>query len=600
VDKPRKFVDSEQELARRHNDGVIDAFLQRLAVKPEGRSRVARISFVSEDPKLAAAAANAVADFYVVAQLEAKFEATKRATTWLGERVEQLRSEVESKEQTIEEYRAQSGLLKGGREVTLTDEKVSELNAQIVLELANLAESEARLQQINRLVESPNGIESAIEVLRAPLIRELRAEESRVERTIAELSEEYGDRHPTFINAQAELRDLRGKIKIEVDRVIQGLRNEVAVARARSSSLVRSLEKVKTEVADLNLREVQLRALEREANASRTLLETLLERTKETASQESFQQADASILSYAPIPKFPSSPKKSILYPVVLVAALLLGLSAAFLIEKLDLGFRSAEQIGQYLRVRSLGLIPSTSKIATLGKPPQEYILENPQSAFGEAIRSLYTNILLSDVVQRPKVLLISSSLPREGKTTIAVSLARTLAMFGQRVLVVDCDLHRPTTHEAMKMKPAPGLSECLREGVRPEDVIQIDEASGAHVLQAGTPHGYSPDQLDSDVMQRLLRSLTRRYDLVILDSAPVLAVADTFFLARLADKTIFLVRWAKTRRESVGLALEQLLAAGANVSGVLLTMVDVKSHAQYGYADSGAYQGSLKKYYTG
>jgi capsular exopolysaccharide synthesis family protein len=600
IHEPPRLAYSDEELVKRQNDSLIDAFLARLTVRPEGRSRVVRILFESEDPKIATAAADAVADFYVVAQLEAKFEATKRATTWLNERVEQLREEVESKEHAIEEYRAKSGLLQGGREVTLTDEKVSELNAQYVLELANLAEAEARLQQVNRLLNSPNGIESATEVLQAPLIRDLRTVESQVERTIAELSEEYGERHPTLINARAELRDLRVKIKVEVDRVIQGLRNEVAVARARSSSLSGSLEKAKIEVAGLNKREVQLRALERDANASRTLLETLLERTKETSSQESFQQADANILSYAPVPKFPSSPKTNLLYPMILAAAVLLGLVLAFLFEKLDLGFRSAEQIGQVLGVRSLGLIPSTSKISTMGKPPQDYILENPQSAFGEALKSLYTNILLSDVVQRPKVLLVASSLPREGKTTVAVSLGRILASLGQRVLIVDCDFRRSTTHKALKMEAGPGLSECLREGLRPEDVIQIDEASGAHVLQAGTPQDYSPDQFDSGVMQRLLRNLGRRYDLVILDSAPVLAVADTFFLARLADKTIFLVRWAKTRRESVSLALEQLLAAGADLSGVLLTMVDVKSHAQYGYSDSGAYQGSLKKYYTG
>ena len=599
LDKPLEPESSVEELIQRRNDNLVDNVLDRLTVAPEGRSRVIRISFESEDPKTAAAAANAIADFYVVAQLEAKFEATKRATSWLSERVEQLRREVESKEQAVEEYRAQSGLLQGGREVTLMDEKVSELNAQYVLELANLAEAEARLQQVNHLLSSPGGIESATEVLESPLIRDLRAEETRVERTIAELSEEYGEQHPTLINVRAQLRDLRGRISLEVDRIIQGLRNEVAVARARSSSLSRSLENVKAEVAGLNVREVQLRALEREANASRTLLEILLERTKETASQETFQQADASVLSYAPVPEYPSFPKKNLIYPIIGVAAIALGFLLAFVIENLDLGFRSADQIARTLGVRSLGLIPSVSKISAMGKAPQDYIVENPQSAFGEGLRSMYTNVLLSDVAQRPKVLLIASALPHEGKTTVAVSLARMLASLGQVVLIIDCDLRRPTSHKALKMEDGPGLSECLREGVKLEDVIQIDEATGAHVLRAGSPHNYSPDQLDSSAVQRLFKSLGRKYDLVILDSAPVMAVSDTLFVARLADKTIFVVRWAKTRREAASWALKQLIAAGADLSGVLLTMVDVKSHSQYGYADSGAYQGALKKYYT-
>ena len=179
------------------------------------RSRIVQVSFESESPKLAAAAANTIADFYIVAQLEAKFEATKRATRWLNERVLELRKEVMSKERAIEEYRAESGLLQGSLDATLASEQISTLNTQYVLEIARLAETRARLRQADKLLKSPGGIESSGEVLQSTLILLLRGEEALVEREIAEMSEEYGERHPTLKSARAELQDLQTKIKVE-------------------------------------------------------------------------------------------------------------------------------------------------------------------------------------------------------------------------------------------------------------------------------------------------------------------------------------------------------------------------------------------------
>jgi len=366
------------------------------------------------------------------------------------------------------------------------------------------------------------------------------------------------------------------------------------------SSLDASLEQHKREMAQLNQSAVGLRALELDANASRTLLEILLERTKQTTSQESFQQADANIVSYAVEPINPSFPRKSLILNLAFLLAITLGILLAFGIEHLDFGLRSGEQISRILGVKSLGLLPKVSKIASTGKAPHDYILSRPDSAFGAGIRTLFTNLLLTDLAQRPKVILMTSALPHEGKTTIILSLARLLATVNYRVVVVDCDLRNPTVHKKLGIESGPGLVECITSAVPIEDAIQEDKASGAHILAAGTFIHNSPEQLDSDLMQKLLRRLSRQYDFVLLDSAPLLAVSDSLFLARLADKTVFLVRWAKTRRAAASLALSQVLAAKADVAGVLLTMVDAKVHATYGYGDSGVYRGNFQKYYTG
>lgn len=578
---------------------VINTFLSRLTVAPEGRSRVVAISFVSEGPRTAAKVANTVADFYLVSQLDAKFEATKRANVWLNDRIVELRREVEVAERTVEEFREQSGLIRGARDVSLASEQISDLSTQHVLERTRLAEAEARLRQVERLLVTPGMIETASEVLASPLIRDLRREEARVERVVAEFSEEYGERHPKMINARAELRDLRAKISSVVDKVIQGLRNEVAVARARAGSLDTALEKLTKEVAQLNKHEVQLRALEREGLASRSLLETLLARSKETTSQEDFQQADANILSYAPAPRSPSYPKKIAMLGVSFLGSIFVGVFLAFATEQLDHGFRSMEQVERLLGVKPLGLVPTIGGLGMLGKKPEAYILDKPMSAFGEAIRSFHTNLLLSNDDRRPKVILVSSSLPKEGKTTVAISLARMLASIGQRVLLIDCDLRRPVMHKSLGLSSIPGLVDCLDEKVSLDNVIQEDKYSGVHFLGGGTSTTHPPSILSSDSMKRLLEMLKQAYDIVILDSAPVMAVSDSLVLSRLVDKTVFLIRWRETRRETATIALKQLMEAGADIAGVLLTMVNVKEHAQYGFGDSGSYVGKIRKYYS-
>ncbi len=590
---------SEEETAERARTRIIDAFVEKLEVKQEGRARVIFVSFESENRHTAALVANTLADLYIVAQLEAKFEATKRANTWLNERLSELRAEVGASERAVEEFRAKSGLVRG-KDVSLAFQEISEVSSQLIQARLARAGAEARLRQIEVRLSSVDGVDSVSEVLESPLIQRLRQQEADVERSEAELATVFGARHPKMINVRAEVRDLRAKIEREVGKIVGAVRNEVAVARAREAALEKSLEKLKSELTGLNKSEVQLRAHEREAQANRTLFETFLARFKETSSQQGFQQADATILSRADVPDKASFPRKGLLLAVSMVGAGVLGLLLAFAREQLDHGFRSMEQLEQLMGVSALGIIPSLKRLGAAGKAPEAYLLERPTSAYSEAIRSLHTGLLLSDVDQPPKVILIASALPKEGKTVTAVSLARILGSIGHKVIIVDCDLRRATAHEAFGVSSRPGLVECLTGEKPVDEAIQKDEKSGAHLLAAGAPAPNPPDLLGSEQMKNLLVALAESYELVILDSAPVLAVSDARVLSRLADKTVFLVRWTDTRRETAVAALRQLIDAGSDVAGVVLTMVDVKKHARYGYADSGYYYGRVKKYYTG
>jgi capsular exopolysaccharide synthesis family protein len=579
---------------------VVDAFLNRLSVAAQGRSRVIRIAFESENPAKASAAANTLADFYIVAQLEAKFDATQRAAAWLSDRIEELRTQVKASEQAVEKYRAKAGLVQAGGGTTMATEQLSELNTQHILARTQRAEAEARLRQVQSAVNGGGGVDSVTEVLSSPLIQQLRQQQSEIERRLADMSQRYGELHPKMVSARAEEAGIDSKIRIEIDKIIQGLRNEVAVARAREASLSGSLDQMTQQAGVLSQSEVQLHALERDAAANRTLLENFMGRAKEIGSQGSFQEADAQIISRAEIPVVASYPKKTILIGVSFFGSLFLGLLIAFALELMDRGFRSTEEVEQAMGVPPLGLIPSLKGLRNIGKAPENYVIEKPVSAFSESIRSLRTSLMLSDVDHPPKVVLVSSSNPREGKTATVIALGRLMAGVGQRVLVIDCDLRRPKVHKVAGLKQLPGLVDHLAGEALLEEVIQQDPMTTLAVIAAGRQAPSPPDLLGSDQMRRLLREMSERYDFVLLDSAPVLAVSDTRMLARLADKTVFLVRWADTRREVAINALRQLRDTGASIAGVALTMVDVRRHAQYGYSDSGYYHGRSRKYYTG
>lgn len=590
---------TEEQLLEKERIAIIDEYLNTLSVKRVGRSRVIAISITLGSPAVAASVANTVSDLYIVEQLEAKFDATRRATEWLNQRLAGLRAAVQKSEQAVEVYRRTSGLV-AGKGDTFASQRATELNSQLILSRSQRAEAQARLNQVQGLLANSSSVESVAEVLSSRLIQDLRSQEAEIQRKAAELSQEFGEKHPRMINIRAEVVDLRNKIAGEVNKIVQGLRNEVAVARARENEMVSNMRSLESRVAGLNQRQVQLRALEREANANRALYETFLNRFKETNEQQEFQRPDARIISSADTPNDPSAPKKMLLLIIAFVLSSGAGFALVFVLESLDKGFRSMDDIEAGTGVPAVGLVPAITGLSSLGKEPQAMILEKPNSAFAESVRALHASILLSNVDSPPKTVLFTSSLPSEGKTSLSLSLTRLVARTGsKRVVVIDCDLRRPLVHRHLGMDIGPGLVQLLAEEASLEDVLRRDEPSGAYVLTAGGTPTNPTDIITSDHFAQLLNSLKNTFDLIVIDSSPVLAVSDSRILSRMADKTIFVVRWAETRREVVRLGLKQILEAGGDLAGVVLSMVNVKKHSRYGYGDSGYYYGRYRKYYS-
>jgi capsular exopolysaccharide synthesis family protein len=579
---------------------TLDAFLEAYEVAQKGQSRAISVSFTSASPEKAARLANALADSYLLSQLDAKFEATQRANRWLANKLQDMRQVVADSEAAVEAYRSRAGLLKS-KDGTLISQQVADLNAQLMIARAESAATDARLQQVRRLVNSVDGPEVAADVLGSPIILELLRQETEVKRSVALLSEQLGDRHPRMISARNELANVESKIRVEVNKIVQKLANEAAIAQAREDSLQANLLALEADLSRANAAEVQLRALEREAGANKSMLETFLARYGEVSAQSdlSAQQTNARILSRASVPDRPSHPKRLMIMAITLVLSLGLALLLAVALESLEHGFRSSEDVEEELGVRVLGLVPVATGAAGKATPAHKHILDNPSSVFAESIRSLYTSIMISGSRQAPRSVLLTSAQPEEGKSTIAVCLARMCALSGKSTLIVDADLRKPSVHRLMGLPQAPGLVEIYHGEARLDDVLRTDEASGAMVLTAGNLLVDPLKVLSAPSVRSLLGGLPQRFDLVLIDTPPLMAVADARVLAPDMDASVFVVRWLGTSREVVRFSLKQLVDTGARLSGVVLSRVDARKHAKYGFGDSAYYYDGVKRYYT-
>jgi len=597
---PPASVSSVEEQADRERVRIINVLLSKVKVLPQPSSWVIDITVTSESPVQAARIANEMASLYLVDQLEAKYESTKRTADWLTQRLADLRADVERSEGAVEAYRSTAGLLQAGGDTTLAQQQISTVNTQLVTIRARRAELEARLRQAETLLFSPVGAAAASDVLQSPLVQNLLAQEATVTRKVADLAASVGENHPELIRARAEEADLTARIKVEISKVVSGLRSEVAVVRAEESSTEQSLAQLEATVSSLNSKGAELRVLEREAETNQLLYDTFLSRFKETEDQEAIQQSDARIISRADVPVRPASPNKPILIALSTVFALLLGFFVVLLREQMERGLRSAEEVHRFLRQSCLGLVPTISRLRLRGQSPEDYVLKHPLSAVAEAIRTVRTGVLLSDRETRANVVVVTSARPNEGKTALSISMARLNAVGGRRTILLDLDLRKPEVHRRVKPAHERGVIDYLTGQAALSEVIQREPESGLEYVVAGRRVGNFAELLRSSHLEELFGELSRTYDLVVLDASPVLAIADTRLIARFAGKTLFVVRWNSTSRHVVRLALHQLVDAGADLAGVALTLVDIRRNRKYSFSDSESFTGAYKRYYTG
>ncbi|MGR8934188.1 MAG: GumC family protein [Gammaproteobacteria bacterium] len=599
-----KTVDdrSEEEKTRARLMSLTNVFLAKLKISQIQTSRVINVTYESQDPKLAAKIANEIADKYIVGQLQAKFDATKKATDWLNDQLIELKQKVESSEHAVEQFRREHGLVEVQKNVGLSQQQFTDINSQLIIARASRVEAEAKFRQVEAMLKTGRDIGSVAEVLNSSLISSLRAQEAEMQRKYSEMQVEYGKKHPSMIQIQAELADIQKKIKSEVQKIAAVLHDNLEVARSRENSLAVSLKQMEAKISGNKQDEVQLRTLEREATANRTLFETFLSRFKETASTQGIEQADARVISYAEIPLGPSFPNTKRLLASSVIGSLCFGIVLIFGLEMLNPGVRSPEQVQELFKLSTLGIIPKVcDKLAI-----HDYLLQKPQSSLTEAINTLRISLSLLNPDAKVKTLLVASSIPEEGKSALALLIARHSAKSGQRVVVVDTDLRRPTIEKSLKLQEKQlGLTDLLmRQDLSLQDVLFDDEQSGMKVLSRGKTGFVNPTDLFASLrMKAIINELESQFDLIILDSPPVMVVPDAKVLTSLADKTIFVLKWDSTPRKVARSALQQLQRDGqSNIAGIVLQQVELQHYGRYGYSGSGYYYhySRYSQYYAG
>jgi exopolysaccharide transport family protein len=572
----------------------------RLRVATRSRSYVIAVSLDSTIPAKAKQIIETITDFYVVDQLQAKLDANKRATEFFDDRLAELKRKVETAERAVATYREKSGLTIG-KESTVASQSLSELNTQLIQARAQRVDRESRLVALQQAARNPVTLGAITEVVANPMISGLRAQEAEVSRRIGDLVKLYGESYPSVLQARSEQRQIQAFVAAEVAKIILSVKGDAEAARAREAELREHVSQLEQQAGELGQQEVELRQLQREAQSTRAIYEDFLSRSQELREQQNIQQPDARILSPSSVWPDKVYPRYGLTMFVVVLVGLGIGVVAIAVLERLDNGFRSGDQIERLTGRPLVGMIPRLAR-GKLGKvTPARFAIENPTSAYAEALRSAFTAITVGSLDKPPRVILITSSLPDEGKSTFACSLAGLMARSNpvKRIVVVDCDLRRPSIVSSLGV-PATGgtIDEYLAGSKTIDQTLGRDESSGLYYVPARRNAQSAVEVLNSNIMRAFVQGLARQFDLVILDTPPLVTVSDALVTARLADYVLFLVRWEQTSRELAVNALKQMRDLRRHV-GIVLAQVDVRQHLRYGYSDHGYCNSKYRDYYT-
>lgn len=580
-------VDNLDEEAERR--WVIDRLLAKLKTDNDGRSYTIKLSFTSPDPEKSAEVVNAIVEQYLEDQLEAKLDATRSANEWLVQRLNELGAEVREAELAVREYREAHGLIESRGE-TVGEQQLAEINAQLVMAQVERSQAEARLRAARS--GNPEGLR---DVEGATILWHLRSEEAALRRREAENASRYGPLHPEMQKMQAERADVQAKLREETGRVVQSLSIAVQEAIAKEEALATALAGLRQDSSGTQRAEVELNELIRQAESISAIYANFLRRYRETSEQEGLQRPDARVVSSAETPSVPSFPRPALMMGAGGMLGLLLGLMIAAVLELIDRGYRLSNQLERDTGLPVLGVEP----LLRSRLEPSTYALAKPYSAFSEGVQGLRMSLQLTPEEGPHRVIMVTSSVPSEGKTSLCLTLGRMAARSGARTLLVEADLRRPRMAYRLKLRPRAFLADVLDGTHHLDEAVVEDKFSGMHIL--ASRHGVSSplERVASRRMAAFIESVRHRYDLVLLDTPPIMAVADAGPLAKISDAVVFVVRWGQTPRDTVKAALRKLAVVDIAVTGIVLSQVDLRKQATYGYGDYGYHYDRYKGYYA-
>ena len=579
-------------------DELIDDFLKLLEVNLIRKSRLASITFKSNHPELSADVANQVARAYIDFNLEYKFKATETARDWLSGQLSDFQAKVERSEEELNIFARRNGIFSLEKDESLVLKRLENLNEALALAEADRIKKESFYKEVSR--HSPRNIPAAISD-DLVLINGLKKELSGLEAEYSKLSKLlYKKDYPMMIRLRAEMEALEARIDKEAQGLVDRAEVTYKISQKREKLLRSSFDKQKLLALKIKEKSIQYNILKREVDTNKELYNGLLQRVKETGVAAGLETSNIQIVDRAVIPLRPASPKKAINILISMLAGLFVGVGFAFSVEYFDNTVKDPDEMSRLFGLPTLGLIPSLqSTIAKKGKKDKRGDLQPgeedlgivshsfPRSSMAESFHTFRTSLLFSTPGRPPKTILITSSSPSEGKTTVSCNLGILLAQSGSKTLIIDADLRRPACHKAFSITNTPGITDYLTGHISLDDAIKSTPVDGLFVMPSGPISPNPPELLGSVQFAGAIEELSEKYDFIIFDSAPIVVFADTLSLANKMDGTVMVVMSGMTTKDDLKNSIGLLRGVHAQILGTVMNAVDVKkSEYYYSYHD--------------
>jgi succinoglycan biosynthesis transport protein ExoP len=589
---------SEFGLTRR----ALNVFENQVDVKRVGMTYVIDINFRSLNAERAGQIANAIADAYIVDQLESKYQATRRASIWLQDRIKELREQATTAERAVVDFKTKNNIVDtGGR--LMNEQQLAELNSALVQSRAQTAEAKARLERIDDIMRMEVPDATVTDTLRNEVITKLRNTYLEYKRKEAEWSMRYGQNHLAAVNMRNQMAELRRSIVDELGRIAQSYRSDYEIAKAREDSVSQSLSDIVSQSQTTNQAQIALRELESSAQTYRALHDNFLQRYMESVQQQSFPVTEARLITQASRPLRKSHPKTVLILAIAAAGGAILGFGIGMLRDISDRVFRTSNQIESALETDCISVVPLVKADLTKSRPERTIsdvrpgprtikrddsvlwaVVDTPFSRFAEAIRAIKVAADLSKPGQSAKVIGVTSSLPNEGKSTIAMALAELIAQSGSRVVLVDCDLRNPALSRKLAPNATAGVLEAIANKTPLDQIFWTDASTKLVFLPSvvKSKFAHTSDVLAAHATKSLFDTLGEAFDYVVVDLSPMAPVVDVRAMTHLVDSFVFVVEWGRTKIDVVEHALRTSRGVYENLLGVVLNKANFNVLGRY------------------
>jgi capsular exopolysaccharide synthesis family protein len=572
---------------------TVDTFWAAVSISPVRKTQLVKVSVDSESAEMARVAANAMAQQFIESQLDAKVEVTQQAAGWLSDRLGGLKAKLEASERKLQQYREDNDLVDVEGVDTLVAKEIDQITEALVEARARRLELQGTYEQLQSLgALNYDNLSSLPSIISNPVVVNLRDAETQAELKVSELKKRYGPLHPKMIAAESDLEAVRESVLTQMKRIATSIESNYLVAQSKENSLEKALRNSKSDVRNLNRTEFTLSEYQREVRTNRQLYEAFFNRVSETSATGDLQTANARVVDPAIKPVEPIKPNKKLIVLLALVVSGMFGVALAFLLDILDSTIKNLDDVERKLDVPMLGLLPLVGKKQDAGDAEQmvRAFVGEGMDGFRESVRTLRTGLTLASMEQPASVILVTSSVPSEGKTTTSTNIAEA---FGQmeKTLLIDCDMRRPSVAKKLGVAPnVPGLSNAVAYPDMLDECIQSRPELGIDVVSAGPIPPNPLELLGSKNFRDILDTLRGRYQRIIIDSAPMQAVSDALYLSTLVDGVVYVVKADATKDKLAQDGLSKLDNNNARVLGVVLNQVNIDREAKYADSYSGYY----------